>query len=62
VRQSLQLADDIELAERFQPARTACGWPGRWAHTDTTMIFKIYGQWIPDLDAGAGSRMASKAG
>lgn len=31
-------------------------------HEDTTMIFKVYAEWIPQVDLQAGSRMASKAG
>lgn len=31
-------------------------------HEDTTMIFKVYAEWIPQTDLQAGSRMAAKAG
>jgi len=31
-------------------------------HEDTSMIFKVYGEWIPQTDLQAGSRMAAKAG
>jgi integrase len=31
-------------------------------HEDTTMIFKVYGEWIPSVDPLAGQRMIAKAG
>jgi integrase len=31
-------------------------------HEDTTMIFRVYAEWIPQADLMAGSRMVSKAG
>lgn len=31
-------------------------------HEDTTMVFRVYAQWIPDVDASAGQRVISKAG
>lgn len=31
-------------------------------HEDTTMVFRVYAQWIPDVDAAAGQRMVAKAG
>lgn len=30
-------------------------------HEDTTMVFRVYAQWIPDIDSEAGGRMVSKA-
>lgn len=30
-------------------------------HEDTTMVFRVYAQWIPDIDSNAGERMDSKA-
>lgn len=31
-------------------------------HEDTTMIFKVYGEWIPAVDLTAGQRMIARAG
>jgi len=31
-------------------------------HEDTTMVFRVYAQWIPDVDLNAGQRMVARAG